>query len=250
MHSSRSPPYIIAVLSGAQTELDLSGDRPFSLSITLTLHAEAPIFCYIGDDNAFFRLPHALHDVGIEFTDQRTHKQIGTSQVACTGFMDEPGPGRILDSSSGLFLQPKSPVVFDIPFNGTRYKQGDNFFDLHLYMVSHGFEAGGTYKAALPTDRKLSWWRWAKSWEAEDQEPESSALMSGEGKQRVPVLSENEQLPIYIEGDGLIFSCIGKPMEWPLRTEEEERQLAEERREIRERRRRVQAEASNAPKVE
>ncbi|KAH0274758.1 hypothetical protein KCU91_g5048, partial [Aureobasidium melanogenum] len=266
MQSARAEPYITAVLTGSQTELDLSGDQPFNLSITLTLHANAPVICYAGDDNAFFRLPHALHNVGIVFTDQRTHEQIGTSQVACTGFMDEPGPGRILDSTSRLFLQPNTPVVFEIPFNGTRHKQGDSFFDLHLYMVAHGFETGGTYRAALPTDRKLSWWRWAKSWEAEDQEPESSALISGvrstiksavtwftddqESKHRVPVLSENEQLPISIEGDGLIFSCVGKPMEWPLRTEEEERQLAEERREIRDRRRRVQAEASNAPKAE
>lgn len=133
-------------------------------------------------------------------------------------------------------------------------------------MVAHGFENGGTYKAALPTNRKLSWWRWAQPWEDEGQGPESSAMMAGlrstinsavtwltgdkEGKQGVPVLPEDEQLPIYIEGDGVKFSCVGKPMEWPIRTEEEERQLAEERREIRERRRRADTQASNAPKAE
>lgn len=249
MQSTRPESHITAVLSGAQTELDLSGNQPFNLNITLTLHAKAPVICYIGDDNAFFRLPHALRDVGIVFTNQRTHKQVGTSHIACTGFVDEPGPTRLLNSSSGLYLQPNTPVVFDIPFNGTRHKHHDSFFDLRFYMVAHGFETGGTYKAALPTDRKLSWWRWANSWETAEQGPESSTMMAAmrsivksaitwwtgdnEAKQRVPVLPESEQLPIYIEGDGVVFSCVGKSMEWPLRIEEEESEFAEERRKVR-----------------
>lgn len=147
--------------------------------------------------------------------------------------MDQPGPTRLLDSSSGLYLQPNTPIVFDIPFNDTRHKHHDTFCDLRLYMVAHGFETGGTYKAALPTDRKLSWWRWANSWEIAEQGPESSTMMAAmkstvkqaitwwtgdnEAKQGVPVLPENEQLPIYIEGDGVVFSCVGKSMQWPLR---------------------------------
>lgn len=69
------------------------------------------------------------------------------------------------------------------------------------------------------------------------------------GKQGVPVLPENEQLPIYIEGDGVSFSCVGKPMEWPVRTEEEERKFAEERREIRKNRQSAHAKASSTDKA-
>ncbi|CAD0090799.1 unnamed protein product, partial [Aureobasidium vineae] len=224
MQSTRSEPYITAVLHGAQTELDLSGSNSFSLTISLTLHAEAPVICYLGDDDNFFVSDNALADVGIV----------------------------LLSSESGLHLKPNIPITFDIPFNGSKQKQGDSSFDIRLYMVAHGFETGGTYEAALQTGRKIFWWRYASFWETEGQQREVSAITAGvraavksavswwtgdkECEQGVPVLPREQQMPIYIEGENVVFSCVGKLMEWPIPDEEAERKMAGERREVKEKR--------------
>ncbi|KAG9663060.1 hypothetical protein KCU64_g1563, partial [Aureobasidium melanogenum] len=240
MQSAGSEPYITAVLTGAQTELDLSGNNPFSLTISLTLHAKAPIICYIGEDNTFFLPQLALHAVGIIFQDVQTEQQISSSHLDICRVTDfQSGPARPLNEHTRLYMHPGKPVIFDIPFSSPRKKQGIGGFDLHFSMVTQGFRTGHTYHASLPTDRKISWWRWANFWEAEEQRQEDfvimAALRSGirsavdwwtdreERKQGVSVLPENEQLPIHVQGNGVVFPCVGKSMEWPIRSEEEER---------------------------
>lgn len=249
MQSAKSEPYITAVLCGAQAELDLSGQQPFNLSISLTLHAKAPVICYIDAEDTFFIRRNALHQIGILFRDQHTNKLQERTERACTGFMAPQNPERPLAEWSRLYLSPNEPVQFEVLFTGHKDGGCGRSFSPGFYMATCEFKTGRSYEATLPPDRRISWWRWAKSWEAEGQGHEISAITSAlrscvrhtvslwtgdrERTQGVPVLPENEQLPIYIEGDGVIFLCVGKPMKWPLRTEEEERQFAEERRKVR-----------------
>ncbi|KAG9984867.1 major facilitator superfamily transporter, partial [Aureobasidium melanogenum] len=227
MQSTRSELYIMTVLIGAQTELDLSGDQPFNLSITLTLHAKAPVICYIDPEDTFFIRRNALHSVGIRFRDQRTNKIQERTERACTGYMETPNPVRPLGGWSRLYLSPGKPMVFEVAFTGHKDRGCGRSFNPSFYMATCGFKAGRTYEATLPTDRKISWWRWASFWEAEGQGQEASAITSvlwsivrsgvswwtgdKERTQGVPVLPENEQLPIYIQGDSVVFSCVESP---------------------------------------
>ncbi|KAK5999722.1 hypothetical protein QM012_005128 [Aureobasidium pullulans] len=153
-------PHITAVLTNPQTELDLSGNKPFSLTITLTLHAKAPILCYIGEDDTFF-LPHlALHDVGIIFADLHTKQQISSSHLdICRITVFGSGPSRPLDEHSRLYMQPRRPLIFEVPFTGHKNKGCGRNFHPSFYMATSGFETGHTYEATLPADRKISWWR-------------------------------------------------------------------------------------------
>lgn len=265
--STSTEPYITAILTGAQTELDLSGTKPFTLIIALTLRAKAPILCYIGEDDTFFFPWLALHDIGVRFRDHETKQRISSSHLDICRLADFGSrPDRPLAKESRLYLSSNEPVIFKVSFTGHKDKGCGRSFSPSFYLATCAFKAGRFYEATLPADRKISWWRWANFWEAEVQGQGTSAIKSmlrsiiesgvlwwtgdKERLQGVPVLPENEQLPIYIGGDRIVFSCFGERMEWPPRIEEEEKQFAEERGEIRERRRRVQAEASNALKAE
>ncbi|CAD0098184.1 unnamed protein product [Aureobasidium mustum] len=268
MQFTKSEPYIAAVLGGAQTELDLSGDQPFNLSITLTLHAKAPIICYIGEDDTFFVPRNALYDAGIIFKDDQTKQQIPSCHIDICRLTEFSGPERPLNEHTRLYMQPEKPVVFDIRFNSTQKMGGDGNFDSKLCMATSGFRTGCTYHASLPNDRKISWWRWASFWEAEGQGQEDLVVMAGirsgtrsvvgwwtgdkERRRGVPVLSEDNKLPIYIEGDGVVFSCVGEPMKWPvwpLPDDDYQRRMAEEGRERMAKREKAYTDAMNAARA-
>ncbi|KAH0366131.1 hypothetical protein KCU65_g5557, partial [Aureobasidium melanogenum] len=128
MQPTSSEPYITAVLTGTQTELDLSGQQPFNLSISLTLHAKAPIICYIDPEDTFFIRRNALHQVGIRFRDQRTNIIQQRTERACTGFMKSPNLERPLAEWSRLYLSPGKPVLFEVAFPVTKTGDADTAF--------------------------------------------------------------------------------------------------------------------------
>ena len=151
-------------------------------------------------------------------------------------------------------------MVFEVPFTIKSDKERDaGGFDAWFAMVTSGFEDAGVYEATLPMYRKLDWWRYAKASDLPLQLPstEPLSLITGltsaipslqqyftpntETKYGVPVLPHEQQLPIYIEGKEVLFSCVGEGMQWPAeilkkqrenkhRRDGEERWKAEEKR--------------------
>lgn len=97
-----------------------------------------------------------------------------------------------------LRLEPEAPVLIDIAFGSRRFGNGgEGGFDLRLWMNTAMFEAGESYKAVLPPGGKVSWWCWAEKGGSEE---------SG----GVPVLPEEEQLPIHVVDADVRFTCVGQ----------------------------------------
>ena len=107
--------------------------------------------------------------------------------------------------------------------------------------------------------RTIDWWRYAKPSDLHDTSIDSadasltarirSAIdvvmqwWTGDAETRygVPVLPRDKQLPIYIDGEGVLFSCVGENMVWPDELLEKqrvnrERRDGEERRKVEEKR--------------
>jgi hypothetical protein len=147
-------------------------------------------------------------------------------------------------------LLPEKPVVFEVPFTINSDKDREaNAFDAWFATVTSGFSNGGVYSATLPLYQKLDWWRYATSSDLPLQLPfttqNSSFIITGfksavasilqwwqgdrENKYGVPVLPYEQQLPIYIEGEGVIFSCVGERIEWPTEILEKQRENRERR---------------------
>ncbi|KAH0287047.1 hypothetical protein M436DRAFT_80120 [Aureobasidium namibiae CBS 147.97] len=257
MFTKTSDPYITAVLTSSHSILDLSGKQPFTLLITLTLHASAPILCYTSPHSTFFLPRNALTDMGIIFRNHHTKDEIKTCHIdSCK----TPGFARRLDSKTKLVLIPEEPVVYEVPFTINSDKQRDaEDFDPWFASITSGFGDGGVYEAELPLYRTIDWWRYARACDLHDtQSTESTTIASSsiparfgsvvdsvmrwwkgdidtETKYGVPVLPHNQQLPVYTEGEGLLFSCVGENMVWPDELLEKQR-INKERRDGEERR--------------
>jgi hypothetical protein len=249
-------PYLTATLTSPHTILDFSGKQPFTFLITLTLHASAPILAYTEVYDTFFLPRSALTDVGIIFTDHKTKEEVRICHIDSAA---PPGYARALTEERKLVLRPEEAVVFEVPIDILSGKDTDTEmgFDPWMASLSSVFEDGGVYEAELPLYRTLDWWRYAKPSELEDNNHTNTAALvsvgrdevDGEGdveaRYGVPVLAYDQQLPIYIEGDGVVFSCVGKAMQWPAellekqkmnkqRRDGKEKKKAEEKRRARE----------------
>jgi hypothetical protein len=160
MQSTTPPtPYITAVLTSEHSILDLSGKQPLTLSITLTLHASAPILCYTEPCDTFFLPRNALTDVGIIFTDCKTKEEI---RICHIDSVRRPGYARNLTEKTRLLLRPETPVVFDVGSNIHSDKDTETGFDPWMADLGSVFESEGIYEATLPLYRTLDWWRYAK----------------------------------------------------------------------------------------
>jgi hypothetical protein len=251
-------PYLTATLTSADSILSLSGKNPFTFLITLTLHdASVPILAYTEVYDTFFLPRSALTDFGIIFTDHKTKEEVRTCHIDSA---KSPGYARKLTDKTRLLLYPEKPKVFEIPIDVLSEKDTEMGFDPWMATLSSAFSSGNVYSATLPLYRTLDWWRYAKSSELEEDdkdnnnatdtiktvvEPVADEEGDVEARYGVPVLAHDQQLPIYIEGDGVMLSCIGKAMEWPAellerqksnkqRRDGEERKKAEEKRRARE----------------
>lgn len=161
MPSPKSKPYITAFLTSANPILDLSGKHAFTLTITLMLHASAPVLCYTDIYDTFFLPRNALTDVGIIFRHHHTKEEIRLCHIdSCR----TPGFARRLTEVSRLYLEPERPVVFEVPFaiNSEKARE-DKDFDPWVASITSEFQDGGVYEAALPLYRTLDWWRYATS---------------------------------------------------------------------------------------
>jgi hypothetical protein len=254
MQSTDSKPYITAILSSTNPTLDLSGKQPFTLSITLTLHASAPILAYISPHDTFFLPRNALTDIGICFTNHHTKQHIQSCHIdSCR----RPGFARRMTEKSRLVLQPEVPGVFEVPFTINSEKERDaGGFDAWFATVTSGFEDAGVYEATLPMYRKLDWWRYATSSDLQLSFTEqdfstkpsfsiTNTITAGikttisslqqwftpntETKYGVPVLPYEQQLPIYIEAKEVVFSCVGEKMQWPTEILEKQRENKQRR---------------------
>ena len=155
-------------------------------------------------------------------------------------------------------------MILAVPFTVNSDKEreeGD--FDAWFASVTSGFGDEGVYEATLPLYRALDWWRYAKPSDLHNTSMDSAdtslvarirsvvdAVMqwwTGDAETRygVPVLPYDKQLPIYTEGEGVLFSCVGEKMVWPdellgkqrvnrEKRDGEERRKAEEKRRGRE----------------
>jgi hypothetical protein len=240
MQSTTTPkPYLTATLTSNDSILDLSGKQPLTLSITLTLHASAPILCYTEPCDTFFLSRNALTDFGIIFTDCKTKEEVRICHIDSTR---RPGYARMLTEKTRLLLRPETPVVFDVGSNIHSDKDTETGFDPWMADLGSVFESEGIYEATLPLYRTLDWWRYAKPSEHEatasssmDTSNKTTARSADdddddvEAKYGVPVLAHEEQLHIYIEGEGVVFSCIGEAMEWPADITEKQRKNKERR---------------------
>jgi hypothetical protein len=238
MQSTTTPkPYLTATLTSKHSILDLSGRQPFQLTITLTLHASAPILCYTEPCDTFFLPRNALTDVGIIFTDCKTKEEIRICHIDSAR---RPGYARMLTDKTKLLLRPEMAVVLDVGFDVLSDKsreEGD--FDPWMADIGSVFESGGIYEATLPLYRTLDWWRYAKPSELEATESSSMDTLDKtaarpadddvEARYGVPVLAHEEQLHIYIEGEGVVFSCVGEAMGWPADIKEKQRKNKERR---------------------
>jgi hypothetical protein len=243
MKMQSSEPYITAILNCTNLTLDLSGKQPFTVSITLTLHASAPILAYISPHDTFFLPRNALTDFGIVFRNLETKEEVRSCHIdSCR----RPGFARVLDEKSRLVLRPEVPVVFEVPFTINSDKERDaGGFDAWFATVTSGFEDAGVYEATLPMYRTLDWWRYANALDLQLPSTKPPSFVTGlktaisslqqwftpntETKYGVPVLPYEQQLPIYIEGKEVLFSCVGEKMQWPTEILEKQRENKQRR---------------------
>jgi hypothetical protein len=194
MDQTLKSPYLTAVLRAPVLELDLSGSRPFSLELVVSLHASKPILLYTAD--TFLSPPAALRQGGIIFVRQQSDSK--PEPRSTIDVNRGHGPDRPWSPNNLLTLEPETPTRIQIPFNSRSpsIASPGGHFDFRLWMSTATFQTGVAYKAVLPSAVKVSWWRWA-------------AQGKGNGNEGVPVLSEEEQLPVYVADDDVAFTCVG-----------------------------------------
>ncbi|THY43693.1 hypothetical protein D6C99_07004 [Aureobasidium pullulans] len=221
MQSTRSEPYLTAELRGGQTEFDLSGTIRFNLTLAITLHAKAPIL--ICEEGTFLQHNRALEDIGIVFTNRDTGKS-HTGSYVCRLY--ECGP----PTTPKTLLEPGKTVLSNIQFNGHPEKIKTRGFDMILIFNIGGFEIGCTFEGHLPVGQNIKYWRWATSEECEPPaswvsstikatiQPAMTWWSGDQGHRKGASLPlEKQPLPIYIKGDGVVFTCTGTKMEMPAR---------------------------------
>ncbi|THV64880.1 hypothetical protein D6D28_09546 [Aureobasidium pullulans] len=219
MQSTSPEPYLTAELRGDQTEFDLSGATRFNLTLAITLHARAPVF--ICEEGTFLQHNRALENIGILFTNRDTGES-QTGSYVCRLY--EFGP----PTTPKTLLEPGKTVLTNIQFNDYPEKIKDRGFDMMLISNIAGFETACTFEGQLPAGQNIKYWRWATleecgppaSWVTTTIKATVQSAMTwwngdqGHGKGASLPL-EMEPLPIYIKGDGVAFTCIGKKMEMP-----------------------------------
>jgi hypothetical protein len=193
MDQTRKSPYLTAVLHAPVQELDLSSSRPFSLELVVTLHASNPILLYTAD--TFLSPPAALRQGGISFV--RKHGDSNLEPRSTVHVNRGHGPYRPWLPNSLLTLEPHTPTQIQIPFNSRSPSASGAHFDFRLWISTATFQTGVAYKAVLPSAVKVSWWRWVTQGENNYEE-------------EVPVLPEEEQLPIRVVDSDVSFTCVGQ----------------------------------------
>ena len=195
MEQTPKNPYLTAVLRAPEPELDLSGSRPFSLELVVTLHASKPVLLYTAD--TFLSPPVALRQGGIDFVREGSDSKPEPRNTIHVN--RGHGPDRPWLPNSFLTLEPEKPTPIQIPFGSQSplTASEDGHFSVRLWMNTATFETGNTYKAVLPPAVKVSWWRWATQGKDNDDEG-------------VPFLPEEEQLPICVVDDDVTFTCVGQ----------------------------------------
>lgn len=225
MKSKATEPYLTAELLAPQAELDTSGKTPFRLQISVTLRAQNPAICYFKD--TFLWPQTALREPGIKFVKQGGDGEpIPRSYVSVCTFGETNRPW---DPKCCLFLIPGEPLIIDIPFGSfdPAAKQEEGF-NLRMCFTTSGLETGCSYEAALPGPTKISWWRWATKDEVVRRvqvKPRTSFAASigarlwmtnkNDEEDVVPIAPEEQQLPVLISGDKVVFACVGEPVTWP-----------------------------------
>ncbi|KAI5243980.1 hypothetical protein E4T42_07249 [Aureobasidium subglaciale] len=205
MSSDISDPHIVAVLQCAQSEFDLSGKTPFSLTIALTLHTKAPIM-YSWDDTFFERL---LSDGGLEYV-ERGHTDI------C-----EPSP-----PTARIFLQPREVELIPVRFCSSQPSKSG--VDLSLIMNIGALKSGCTYEVKLPAAKVIIYWRWAERKDVQEHRQPAvgtfSTVQSAAeavlrwwkgGEADTSLLLEKTSLLVFVEGEAVIIGWIGEAMRWP-----------------------------------
>lgn len=112
MDQTPKTPYLTAVLRAPEPELDLSGSRPFSLELVVTLHALKPILCYAAD--TFLSPPVALRQGGIDFVREGSDSKPEPRSTVNVNRGHRPDRPWLL--SSFLTLKPETPTPVQIPF--------------------------------------------------------------------------------------------------------------------------------------
>ncbi|KAF3047304.1 hypothetical protein E8E11_008789 [Didymella keratinophila] len=224
-----STPYLTASLNASSSDLDLSGATPFSLSLTVTLHAPRPILLYTAD--TFLCPSAALRSGSIDFFRVTTAEKLPAPLPDSLGPVPLPrstlhvcgygGPERPWVPREFLRLDPGVLRVINIPFGSRSHlgeKKEERQFDVRFWFNTAGFETGGKYTAVLQEGGRVSWWRWAGG---DGEVYEDAAALEGVSVWRmwwrwmwkgkggegggVPVMPVEEQISIHIlEGDGRI----------------------------------------------
>lgn len=199
MEQTLKRPYLTAVLRAPEPELDLSGSQPFSLELVVTLHASEPVLLYTAD--TFLSPLAALRQGGIDFV--RKGSDSKPEPRSTIDVNRGHGPDRPWLPTSFLTLQPETPTLIHVPFysRSPSIASKDGHFDLRLWLSTATFQTGNAYKAVLPSAVKVSWWRWAAQGKDNDND---------DNNEGVPLMEEEEQLPIYVFDDDVTFTCVGQ----------------------------------------
>lgn len=199
MEHTPKTPYLTASLRAPELELDLSGSRPFSLELVVTLHASEPILVYTAD--TFLSSQAALRQGGIDFVRKGSDSKLEPRSTIDVN--RGHGPDRPWLPNSFLTLQPETLTLIHVPFysRSPSIASKDGHFDLRFWLSTATFQTGNAYKAVLPSTVKVSWWRWATQGKEEDND---------NGNKGVPLLPEEKQLPIYVVDDDVTFTCVGQ----------------------------------------
>jgi hypothetical protein len=231
MTSTPTKPRLTASLHAPTHSFSLPGTPPFILTLTLTLHAPAPIRLYTA--GTFLSSATALRSGGIIFTPSKpTHPHTHAEPLPrSTRYVNRGnGPYRPWHPASFLTLTPGKEVHIAVPFGSANPPPvGDGRFDVRLWITTAGFRAGEAYVARLPAGVRVSWWRWAGA--RDDEVPAARVGVAaaaafravlewwrggdgGAGGEEgdVPVLPEDEQLVIEVVGEGVTFTCFGEPV--------------------------------------
>lgn len=119
MEQTPAEPYLTASVHASQTELDMSDIQPFSLELTVTLHASKPVTLYTA--NTFLSPFTALRQRGIGFVHMgrdSVPEPRSTVHVDRCGGSDRPWSPR-----DSLTLEPGISSLVNVPFNSRAHQQ-------------------------------------------------------------------------------------------------------------------------------